>query len=117
VFGRLLLESPSLYVSDGEIVRASRKIQRWPDRVYIGVGTNEVERTDCRPGDWNQEAVQDVLKLKQGLEAAGLGTERLKVVVDECAAHNEAAWAKRLPEALKFLNGPPTNKGIQRTRN
>jgi hypothetical protein len=47
--------------------------------------------------------VQDVLKLKQRLEAAGLGATRLKVVIDECGVHNEAAWAKRLPEALKFL--------------
>jgi hypothetical protein len=42
----------------------------------------------------------------------------LKVVVDECAVHNEAAWAKRLPEALKFLYGsPPQNNDVRRTRN
>jgi predicted alpha/beta superfamily hydrolase len=117
-FGRLLLESPSLYVSDVQIIKGSRNIRQWPQKVYIGVGTNEGGRPDCRPGDWNREAVQDVLKLKQGLEAAGLGAERLKVVVDECAVHNEAAWAKRLPEALKFLYGsPPHNNGMQRTRN
>jgi predicted alpha/beta superfamily hydrolase len=103
IFGRLLLESPSLYVSDVQILKASRNIRRWPTKVYIGVGTNEGGRTDCRSGDWNQEAVQDVLKLKQRLDAAGLGATRLKVVIDECAVHNEAAWAKRLPEALKFL--------------
>jgi predicted alpha/beta superfamily hydrolase len=111
-FGRLLLESPSLYVSDGKIIKGSRNIQRWPRRIYIGIGTNEGGHPDCQPGGWDQEAVQDVLKLKRGLEAAGLGAERLKVVVEECAAHNEAAWAKRLPEALKFLYGsPPHNNG------
>jgi len=116
-FGRLLLESPSLYVSDGQIVKESRNIRRWPRRVYVGVGTNEGGRPDCQPGDWNEEAVQDVLKLKQGLEAAGLSAARLEVVVDECAVHNEAAWAKRLPEALKFLYGPPPHhNGMQRTR-
>lgn len=117
-FGRLLLESPSLYVSDAQILKRSKNMRRWPQKIYIGVGTNEGGRPDCRAGDWNQEAVDDVLKLKQGLKAAGLGAQRLKVVVDECALHNETAWAKRLPEALKFLYGsPPPNNARQRTRN
>ena len=102
-FGRLLLESPSLYVSDGEIIKVSRNMRKWPRKVYIGVGTNEGGRPDCKPGDWSPEAVQDVLKLKQLLEAAGLNGTRLRVVVDECAVHNEAAWAKRFEAALKFL--------------
>jgi hypothetical protein len=60
--------------------------------------------------------VQDVLKLQRGLEAAGLGAKRLKIVIEECAVHNEAAWAKRLPEALKFLYGlPPHNDGMHPT--
>ena len=103
MFGRLLLESPSLYVSDGQILKASRNVREWPQRVYLGVGTNEGGAADCRAGDWTREAVQDVLKLKQILEGVGLDVKRLKVVVDDCAVHNEAAWAKRLPEALKFL--------------
>lgn len=104
-FGYLLLESPSLYVSDGRLVEASRGVRRWPRKVYVGVGTNEGGRADCRPDDLNQEAVRDVLKLKRVLEAAGLGRGRLKIVVDECAVHREDAWASRLPAALRFLYG------------
>ena len=104
-FGYLLLESPSLYVSDGRLIEACRNARRWPRKVYVGVGTNEGGRADCRPGDLNQEAVQDVLKLRRKLEAAGLGRGRLKIVVDECAVHNEDAWASRLPAALRFLYG------------
>jgi hypothetical protein len=29
----------------------------------------------------------------------------LKVVVDDGAQHNEAAWSRRLPDALLFLYG------------
>lgn len=105
VFGRLLLESPSLYVSDGELINKSRSSRGWPRKIYIGVGTNEGGRADCQPGDVSQEAVRDVLRLKQVLQSAGLGRGRLKVVVEECAVHDEAAWAKRLPGALKFLYG------------
>lgn len=105
VFGRLLLESPSLYVSDGELINESWRTGRWPRKIYIGVGTNEGGRADCKPSDVGREAVRDVLKLRQLLQAAGLRGRRLKVVVEECATHDEAAWAKRLPAALKFLYG------------
>ena len=52
VFGRLLIESPSLYVGRGTLLRQARKVRRWPQRVYLGVGTAETGRDD-----WNQETV------------------------------------------------------------
>ena len=102
-FGRLLLESPSFYVNDGEIFKTRRGLRGWPRRVYLGVGTNEGGRPDCKPGDLNNEAVTDVLRLKRLLQKAGLGHSRLKVVVEDCAIHSERAWAKRFPAALRFL--------------
>jgi predicted alpha/beta superfamily hydrolase len=69
VFGNLLLESPSLYISDGQLLRDSQQTKRWPAKVYVGIGTNEGGRNDCKPGDWNREAVQDVLKLKKILQS------------------------------------------------
>lgn len=117
VFGRLLLESPSLYVADGRLITESRKLRKWPRRIYLGVGTNEGGRADCKPGDWTYEAVQDVLKLEQVVKGAGLNSQHLKVQVAECAVHNEAAWAARLPNALKFLYGtPPPDDGTRRAR-
>ncbi len=103
VFGRLLLESPSFYVSDAQILKEAEKLKKLPEKIYIGVGTNEGGRPNCALGDLNEEAVQDVLKLKKILQDKKLDDERLKVSVEDCAVHNENAWAKRLPEALKFL--------------
>ena len=37
------------------------------------------------------------------LATAGLGDNRLKVVVQEGGRHNEASWASRFPDALAFL--------------
>jgi predicted alpha/beta superfamily hydrolase len=104
VFGRLLLESPSLYVSEARVITESLKMPSWPGRVFLGVGTNEGGRATCKPGSRNQEAVQDVLKLEHIIRATK--SSRLKVVIEDCALHNEAAWAKRLPDALRFLYGP-----------
>ncbi len=100
VFGRLLLESPSLYVGREYVIRRSRRATRWPARVYLGVGTAETSRAD-----WNQETVANVRKLEAILRRAGLGARRLRVTVADGARHTEAAWAARLPEALSFLFG------------
>jgi enterochelin esterase-like enzyme len=100
VFGRLLLESPSLYVGRASLLRSARAVQRWPQRVYLGVGTTETNRQD-----WNEETVRNVTRLATTLRAAGLGPRRLRVSIEDGASHSEGAWAGRLPHALQFLFG------------
>jgi predicted alpha/beta superfamily hydrolase len=100
VFGRLLLESPSLYVGDSYLLRRARQVRRWPARIYLGVGTAETSREE-----WNQETVANVLELEATLRGAGLGMRRLRTVVADGASHSEGAWAVRLPGALEFLYG------------
>jgi predicted alpha/beta superfamily hydrolase len=100
VFGRLLLESPSLYVGRKFLLRKARRAPRWPARVYLGVGTAETSKPDV-----NRETVENVMSLESILRDAGLGSKRLKVVVQEGGTHSEAAWASRLGEALAFLFG------------
>ena len=46
VFGKLLLESPSLWASNRLAIREARKTKRWPERIYLGTGTAEVGRKD-----------------------------------------------------------------------
>ena len=100
VFGRLLLESPSLYVGRTHLLRLARKAERWPSRVYLGVGTKETSRHD-----WNLETVGNVVKLERILRRAGLSDRRLRLRIEERATHSEEAWAGRLAEALTFLYG------------
>lgn len=99
-FGRLLIESPSLYVGRRHLLRLARRAERWPSRVYLGVGTTETSRED-----WNEETLTNVLKLERILRRAGLGERRLRLRVAPGGTHSEAAWAARLPEALEFLFG------------
>ena len=98
VIGRLLLESPSLWASNRQIIRQSRGIKRWPERVFLATGTAEAGRKDQ-----DQSMVDDVRELAAILRRAGLDDKRLKLVVDEGAPHHESAWARRFPEALAFL--------------
>jgi predicted alpha/beta superfamily hydrolase len=98
LFGRLLLESPSLYVGGEYLLRKARDAPRWPWRIYLGVGTAET-----RSPERNEETVVNVLKLAGTLSRAGLGPKRLKLVVEEGATHSEGAWAGRFAAALEFL--------------
>jgi enterochelin esterase-like enzyme len=100
VFGRLLLESPSLWASNRQMIRESRSVSLWPQRIYLATGTNEAGREDK-----NRSMVDDVRELAGIFQRAGLNDSRLRIVIDEGASHNEAAWAKRFPEALSFLFG------------
>jgi len=100
IFGKVLLESPSLYVGGEYVLRKAAEVVRWPGRIYLGVGTSET-----RSPERNQETVDNVLKLESILRDAGLGFRRLCTVVEEGATHSEGAWAARLPAALEFLFG------------
>ena len=100
VIGRLLLESPSLWASNRQLIRQSRGVKRWPERVFLATGTAEAGRRDK-----DQSVVDDVRELAAILGRAGLDHTRLRLLVDDGATHNEAAWARRFPEALTFLFG------------
>ncbi len=96
-FGKLLLESPSLYAHDNYLLRKAGKTSRWPGEVFIGVGSFS-------------EPVDDVHLLRDTLQRQGLGNPRLLVVEQPGAAHNEEAWAQRFPRALQFLYRLPTEQ-------
>jgi predicted alpha/beta superfamily hydrolase len=100
IFGRLLLESPSLFVSNRQLLKSSRAFRQWPARIFMAMGTKEAGSEDR-----DRQVVNDVRELGRTLRRAGLGGERLLVKIDEGATHNEAEWAKRFPEALTFLFG------------
>ncbi len=94
VFGRLLLESPSVGAGNGMMLERARTVATWPERIDIGVGTLEGR------GGRGSGAVQTLTEI---LKAAGLSDARLRVIVQEGGGHNEAAWASRFPGAIAFL--------------
>ena len=102
VFGRLLLESPSLWASNRQMIRQSRQIRNWPERIFLGTGTAEAGRPDR-----DQSMVDDVRELAAIFRRAGVDDRRLKLFIDEGASHHESAWARRFPEAVLFLFGQP----------
>lgn len=98
VFGRLLIESPSLFVANRKILNECRRFREWPSRTFLGTGTREVGHAEK-----DDRIVGDVRELESILREAGLDGQRLLVRIEEGAAHSETAWAARFPEALEFL--------------
>jgi predicted alpha/beta superfamily hydrolase len=98
VFGRLLIESPSLFVANGKILEECRRFRNWPTRVYLGMGTRETGNAEK-----DAKIVGDVRELETILRAGGLDERRMRVRIEEGATHTESAWAARFPEALEFL--------------
>jgi len=101
IFGRVLIESPSLWVANRQVLRDARGIRQWPEKIYLGIGTREAGREDK-----DRQTVENVRELERILRRAGLDDRRLRVVVDEGGTHSESAWAARFPDALKFLLAP-----------
>jgi len=99
--GRLLIESPSLFMGGRQLLKEARGFRRWPERVYMGIGTRESGGPDR-----DQAFVNDVIRLAQNMKEAGLGDDRLRINIAEGAAHSEGEWAKRLPGAMEFLFRP-----------
>ena len=100
VFGKALIESPSLLIGNKQLLKDAEKATQFPEKMYVAIGT--AEDSDEKASAKDVDAVQELEKI---LRAKGLGPTRLKVVIEEGAKHNEIAWSKRLQSALLFLYG------------
>ena len=100
IFGHVLVESPVLGVGDGQLLKDAEKAKQLPQKMFLAMGTNET-----KDPEYNGQLIKNVDELQAILRKKGMGPDRLKVVVEEGAAHNEGAWSRRLPQALLFLYG------------
>lgn len=92
VFGKIGVLSPAFWIAPNYISQVASGAKK-PLRVYLDFGTSEPA------DDWdNALSIYDV-HLGQGYAA----NSELDFVAGCGQAHNEAAWAARLPAALRFL--------------
>jgi|ERR1700693_2480991 len=100
VFGKLLIESPSLWVSNRQVIKESRVVRIWPERIFMAAGTAEAGNSEK-----SRVVVDDVRELAAIVRRAVLSERRLRMTIKDGATHSESAWAERFPEALQFLFG------------
>lgn len=114
VFGRIAAFSPSLWWADGVafdwVAPLAAAVAEAPGRrLYLDTGNFEGSPA-AGPGSAGRSSVVDdgrhfvdalVAALPEGAQ------DRVMLVEDPGAEHDEAAWRRRLPNALRFVLGPP----------
>jgi enterochelin esterase-like enzyme len=112
LFGLALLQSPTLLLGNGQFLRDTTFLARGPDRVAIGVGTAELDFPDIE--QWlaplrlaRAEAESGMVTMAQALasnlKGAYINHPRVLLVIDPNANHSSVFWARRMPEAIRFL--------------
>jgi predicted alpha/beta superfamily hydrolase len=98
VFGKVLAESPVLWVGNGQILRDTVGLPVAPQKVFLGYGGKE---WDISGG--NEAVIKMIHTAETNLKNAIFRSAEVKVVIAPEAHHNEQAWAQRFPEAVTFL--------------
>ncbi len=107
VFGLCGAFSTAYWFGEDALLKEIHRRASGAGRVYLDVGTREgdtIANLKIAAQDFNmlyRDGVRDLLK---ALTERGYALGRnLMYVEDEGALHNEEAWARRLPDALRFL--------------
>lgn len=101
VFGFMGALSPAYWFAGQAIMPYLRRMPYIDGKIYLDVGTAEMGSS--RGSSFFRQNAHEVynLLLQKGYRS---GVD-LHYVEENQAAHNEAAWARRLPDAMRFLLG------------
>lgn len=99
-FGYGLIESPTLWVGMGQLVRDTSPLVAMPKKVFVGFGGKEASDPAI-----SEKLISLIRQVESNFKADGYDASNFRFVLDPDAEHTEAAWEKRLPGALTFLFG------------
>ena len=97
-FGYGLIESPSIWVGMGQLIRDTSPLVAVPRKVFMAFGSGEISR-----GEGERMVQGFFATVAANFKAAGYDDNNFRYVYEQDAKHSESDWAKRLPDALKFL--------------
>ncbi|MCG8346536.1 MAG: hypothetical protein MI924_01990 [Chloroflexales bacterium] len=112
-FGFVGAMSPALWFAGGAMFNYIHKVGHIPGRVYLDVGTHEIigaqsERLMMQA--FARRYSSNVHRMYSLLVTKGFRPgQDIRYVEEPGGEHNEAAWARRLPNALQFLLGKEQN--------
>jgi len=98
LFNAAIIESPSLQVGNGQLLRDTDHLFRGPARIFVGVGDSEFSNDSDNLG-----FVRAVRSLEANLKATALRPPQVLTVIQPGGRHNEGAWASRFAQAIQFL--------------
>jgi predicted alpha/beta superfamily hydrolase len=99
-FGYGLIESPTLWIGMGQLVRDTSPLVAMPRKVFVGFGGKEASDPVI-----SEKLISLIRQVESNFKADGYDASNFRFVLDPDAEHTEAAWQQRLPGALSFLFG------------
>ena len=100
VFGFAAVMSPAFALAQESIMGIVAAAQTMPARIWLDVGDAEFEPRV------SSAYVESVSRMHALLRSKGYSDDELRYVIDHGARHEEAAWAHRFPQAIRFLLPP-----------
>ncbi len=100
VFGLCASMSPLMWIARNTVLSHIQHVGQRGKRIYLDVGTREISGRNNR----STATTDSVTILSDVLKQVGYQPESsLKYVREKDGEHNESSWARRLPDALRFL--------------
>ena len=101
-FSKIGAFSTAVWFEEDALLAQLEKVNlRFRTKWYLDVGTKETSNDAI--SDFNERYINGTKKVASKLSEMGVLTSDLKLIIEEDAVHNELAWARRLPNALKWL--------------
>lgn len=111
VFGFAGVMSPSFWFANGAIFPYVERAKFSPGRLYLDAGTREYADTGGSPAERRRKSYHYTLSIRRMRDLLAdkgyTAGKTLRYVEEKNAQHGEAAWARRLPDALRFLLKAP----------
>ncbi len=110
IFGFAGAMSPSLWFAHGAIYDFVNSAPFTPGRIYMDAGTREQSSGSswAKIPSRSRRYYASVRRMQRSLTKKGYRPRQtLLYVEDKWGRHEEAAWARRLPKAIRFLLGHP----------
>jgi len=95
-----LIESPTMWIGMGQLVRDTAPLIAMPRKVFFAFGGKEADDPAI-----SARMISLIRTVESNFRAAGYDDSNFRFVVVPDALHTESAWAARLPGALTFLLG------------
>lgn len=102
VFSKVGAFSTAVWFEEDALLLQLEKVRlELKTKWYLDVGTKETSN-DAIP-DFNERYINGTKRVASQLTEMGVLASDIKLIIEEDAIHNELAWARRLPDALKWL--------------
>ena len=102
VFSKIGAFSTAVWFADKSLFKHLSQLDtKYKTKWYLDIGTEETSNKNVE--NFNVLYVQGTLAVEKTLLELGVPRNDIKVVIEEGATHFETAWARRFPDAFKWL--------------